>query len=138
METQTVRDIMHSTDICLKRDMTLDKVSDHLTKYALPGAPVSDEHGHLVGYVSIHDCLKQLMQSIYYRDSTALAEDVMITDVICTSPSLSLIDMATMLTERKLNALPVVEDDVLVGVISRRDVMQALVKELEVRTKPQH
>ena len=136
MSSKTVRDIMQSTEICLKHNMTLDKVSDHLTKYAMPGAPVIDGNNKLVGYVSIHDCLKQLMQSIYYCDNTALAEDVMTPKVISASPDTTLIDMATEMTNKKLNALPVVENGNLVGVISRRGIMQALVKELEVCAIP--
>ena len=129
--TKTVRDIMRPTSACLSPDMTLDKVSDQLTALGLPGSPVMDSNGALVGYVSIYDCLKQLMESIYHRDATALAKDVMNPNPIDTSPNLTVIDVASLLNENKFNAMPVVENGQLIGVISRNDVMRALIKELE-------
>lgn len=117
--------------ISLKLDMPLDKVSDHLTKHHLTGAPVVDEQSNLIGFVSEYDCLQQLMQSSYYCDNTSMAKDVMTTKLITTSPDLSLIDLASQMNNNKVNVTPVVENQKLVGVISRGDVMRELVKDLE-------
>ena len=130
MIKKTVRSIMRSTKICLSPKMSLNLVSDHLTKYRLPGAPVIDENRNPLGFVSEYDCLKQLMQSTYYRDNTVLAEDVMSKKLIGTSPDLTLIDVASEMNENKVNVAPVIENGKLIGVISRGDVMRELVKEL--------
>lgn len=131
MPNKTARSIMRPTDTCLKADVALDQACDHLTQHSLPGAPVSDESGGLIGYVSVHDCIEQLMQSIYYCDNTALVKDVMTKECITAAPDMSLIDLSTHMTQSKVNALPVVEADKVIGLITRRDVMVALVKELE-------
>lgn len=130
MDTKTARTIMRTLDVCLKPTMSLDKVSDHLSLHHLPGAPVVDETGTGIGYISEYDCLQQLMQATYYRDKTSLAEDVMSHKLISTNPDISLIDLASKMNESKLNVIAVVENDKIVGIISRGDIMRALVDDL--------
>ena len=94
MQTKTARAIMRSTEVCLTADMTLDKVSDHLSRHHLPGSPVINADKKPIGYISEYDCLKQLMESTYYCDNTSLAEDVMSPTLISTSPDVSLMDLS--------------------------------------------
>ena len=131
MQTKTARTIMRTVDVCLTTTMTLDKVSDQLSKHHLPGAPVLDENKLPVGFISEYDCLKQLMESTYYCDNTYLAEDVMTKNLVSTNADISLIDLAQKMNESKLNVIAVIENKELIGVISRGDVMRALVNDLE-------
>ena len=136
MNAKTARDIMRSVNVALKREMSLDRVSDHLTNHGLPGAPVVDDNGELIGYVSEYDCLKALLQSSYYSDNSALVEDVMSTTPIMANPDLTTHDLAAQFNEHKVNVLPVVEDQKVIGVISRGDVMRALIKDIELCKVP--
>ena len=131
MENITARNVMRRPDVALRRLMTIDKVSDHLTKHSLPGAPVVNKLGELIGYVSEYDCLKQLMQSSYYCDNASLVEDVMSTKLIMSRPDIALIDLASIMNSEKVNVMPIVEEGKLVGAVSRGDVMRALVKDME-------
>jgi CBS domain-containing protein len=130
MENKTARTIMRRPDVALRRLMTLDKVSDHLTKHQLPGAPVVNKLGELIGYVSEFDCLQQLMQSSYYRHSTALVEDVMSTKLIMSRPDIALIDLASTMNASRINVMPIVEDGRLIGAVARGDIMREMVKDL--------
>ena len=131
MENITARNVMRRPDVALRRLMTIDKVGDHLTKHSLPGAPVVNKLGELIGYVSEYDCLKQLMQSSYYCDNASLVEDVMSTKLIMSRPDIALIDLASIMNSEKVNVMPIVEEGKLVGAVSRGDVMRALVKDME-------
>ena len=117
--------------VSLKPDMPLDKVSDHLSKLHLPGAPVVDSDGKLIGYVSEYDCLRQLMQSSYYCDNASLAEDVMSTKLIYSKPDITVIDLASLMNNNKVNVMPIVEGEKLIGAVSRGDVMRALVRDMD-------
>ncbi|MFT6389537.1 MAG: CBS-domain-containing membrane protein [Cellvibrionaceae bacterium] len=130
MENKTARTIMRRPEVALRRLMTIDKVSDHLTKHQLPGAPVVNKIGELIGYVSEFDCLQQLMQSSYYRHSTSLVEDVMSTKLIMSRPDISLIDLASTMNASRVNVMPIVEDGKLVGAVARSDIMREMVKDL--------
>ena len=136
MESKTARDIMRPTTVALRRKMSLDRVSDHLTKHGIPGAPVVNIEGELIGYVSEYDCLKALMQSSYYHENSDLVEDVMSTTPIMTTPDITTIDLAEQFNENKVNVMPVVENGKLVGAVSRGDIMRALIKDLETVQTP--
>lgn len=131
MDTKLARSIMRGLDVALKSGVTLDRVSDHLTKYHLPGAPVINDIGELIGYVSEYDCLQQLMQSSYYCDNAALIEDVMSTKLITEAPTISIMDLASKMNAGRINVMPIVEEGKLIGAVSRGDVMRALVKDME-------
>jgi len=131
MQAKLVRDVMRPAADALHRKMTLDKVSDHLTKRALTGAPVVDEQGLLIGYVSEFDCLKHLTQASYHCDKTTSVEDIMTFEPIKAAPDVTIIDLATKFNEQKVNVMPIVENDVLVGLVSRGDVMTTLVNDLD-------
>jgi len=82
MDSKTARSIMRRPEVALRRLMTIDKVSDHLTKHALPGAPVVNkageltmnaskvnvmpivEAGKLVGAVSRGDIMRELVKEM--------------------------------------------------------------------------
>ena len=137
MEIKTARNVMRSTDACLSPLLTLDKVSDHLSKHQLTGVPVVDENSKLVGFISEYDCLKQLIQSAYYCDNTALAQDVMNSSKFTTAkPDISVVDLAAEMNKNTINVMPVVEDGIVLGVISRGDIMRELVKNLDVCAVP--
>ena len=136
MESKTARDIMRPTTVALRRKMSLDRVSDHLTTHGIPGAPVVNIEGELIGYVSEYDCLKALMQSSYYHENSDLVEDVMSTTPIMTTPDITIIDLAGQFNENKVNVMPVVENGKLVGAVSRGDIMRALIKDLETVQTP--
>lgn len=131
MPTKQARFIMRPKELSLRLGMKLDEVSDHLTKYHLPGAPVMDANENLVGYVSEFDCLQQLMQSSYYHVNASLVEDVMTPNAISASANLSLIDLATEINRVKVNVMPLIDDNgEFVGLVTRGDVMRALVRAL--------
>ena len=132
MDSKTARSIMRPAEVVsLKPDVTLDKVSDHLSRLHLPGAPVINNEGKLIGYVSEYDCLQQLMQSSYYCDNASLAEDVMSTKLIFSKPDIAIIDLASIMNSNKLNVMPIVEDEKLIGAVARGDVMRSLVSDME-------
>ena len=136
MDSKTARNIMRRPEVALRRLMTIDKVSDHLTKHALPGAPVVNKAGELIGYVSEFDCLQHLMQSSYYCDNASLVEDVMSTKLIMSRPDIALIDLASTMNASKVNVMPIVEAGKLVGAVSRGDIMRELVKEMDDHKVP--
>jgi len=128
MENKTARSIMRRPEVALRRQMTIDRVSDHLTKHKMAGAPVVNKSGEMIGFVSEYDCLEQLMQSSYYRHSPSLVQDVMSTKLIMSRPDIALIDLASTMNASKVNVMPIVEGGKLIGAVTRGDIMRELIK----------
>lgn len=100
--------------------------------------PVVD-HGKLVGIITLEDLRRFEPISMAGMDlirmsdmlSTLPVRRVMNTDLKTISPERPLIDAAKMLLENKISALPVVDNEELVGIITESDIFRAFV-EMEI------
>ena len=97
-----------------------------LLKHEISGMPVVDESGKLVGVLSERDCLKTLVDSQYHEFPTALVKDLMSTGMQTVGPNTSIMTVAELFLKNKFRRLPVLDEDRLVGQISRRDVLRAI------------
>ncbi len=61
--------------------------------------------------------------------------DVMTAEVITCEKKTTVDHLMAMMTERRIRHVPVVEDGVLVGIISIGDVVKSRVRELETETE---
>jgi acetoin utilization protein AcuB len=76
--------------------------------------------GKLVGIITDRDVRSA-------RDPAAKIETVMTVDPVTTTPSTPVEEAAALLRLRKVGALPVMEGDTLVGIVSESDLLQALI-----------
>ena len=97
---------------------------------ALIVTPESGAAGEFSGILSERDIVRTLAQ----QGSGCLdwrVGDLMTRDVICAAPSDSMDSVLATMTERRFRHMPVVEDGVLVGVISIGDAVKARIDGLE-------
>ena len=99
-----------------------------LLKHEISGMPVVDNDGKLVGILSESDCLETLVDSQYHELPTALVQDLMSTELVTVGPHTDILEIAGMFLHQKLRRLPVVDEDELVGQVSRWDVLRAIQK----------
>ena len=94
------------------------------------GALVVSPDGHTVeGIVSERDVVRRLADRPDILD--AGVESIMTTNVHTCSPSDPLDDMMTVMTERRIRHVPVVENGELVGIVSIGDVVKHKIDRLE-------
>jgi CBS domain-containing protein len=97
-----------------------------LVKHKISGMPVVDEAGKLIGMLSERDCLKTLASAQYYNLPTALVRDLMSTELTSVAPDTEILAVADLFLNNKFRRLPVLDKGLLVGQISRRDVLRAI------------
>ena len=90
--------------------------------FDIAGMPVV-EKDKLVGIICQSDVLKGL-KSGNLEDLTVA--DVMVTDVIFVSPMESAVTVAKLMVEKHVNRVPIVENDVVVGIVTRGDIIKAV------------
>ena len=66
----------------------------------------------------------------------ASARDVMTEDVVTVGPDQPLEDVAEIFVRQRVNPLPVVENDRLVGIVSRADVIAMMARRLDDEDEP--
>jgi CBS domain-containing protein len=101
--------------------------------------PVVDVRGRVVGIVAEADVLRDRLPEdprLHARrvgpgSATApqtLVGAVMTREVRSVEPTADLADVARLIVDESLRSVPVIEDQTLVGILSRRDVLRALVR----------
>lgn len=123
-----VEDYMARKLITFKPEQPMHEVVDALMKHKISGGPVVNDEGELVGVISEGDCLKEVVKGKYDNMPifTGLVEEHMAKNVITVSPDLNIFEAAKMFLEKRLRRFPVIHESKLIGQISQKDVMKAV------------
>jgi len=97
-----------------------------LVKHDISGMPVVDEEGELVGILTERDCIATAINAGYFDEAGGPVRDFMSSPVETAEADDSLMNVADRLSKSIYRRFPVIEDGRLVGLISRRDVLEAL------------
>ena len=133
MESIQVKEFMNHYPVTFTPEMVIEEASFRLLKTKQLGGPVVDNTKKLIGYLSESDLLKNMLASSYHREHIANVADIMQCDVLSVKPYDSIVDIARQMLDDKPKIYPVVDDDgMLLGTISRNDVLQAVDRHLRV------
>lgn len=121
-----IRDFMVSKPVVFTSDTDLLDAVRVLVDRRISGAPVVDERGNLVGFLTERDFLRAALVAGYHGESGGCVGEYMSSDVQAVNADDSLIDVATRFIETKYRRYPVIEDNRVVGVVARRDVLRAV------------
>ena len=123
-----ISDLMTSKLITVTRKTSLVDAIDIIVKYNITGIPVVDKKMHIVGIISEKDmlCLSFRLQNKEYSscDSALAVGDVMTTDVVSYDKDDSLADVCKCLMASNFRRVPITSGGVLVGLISRKDLLK--------------
>lgn len=96
------------------------------TERNLFGGAVLDNLGNLVGILSVTDCIDVALRSGYHSGWRGTVGERMSRDVRTVDAEDSILDVAKMFMDDHYRRYPVVDDNRVVGVITRLDVLKAL------------
>lgn len=125
LNSVTVKDYMTSAMITLKPEVDIVEAAQTLLEYRLSGAPVVDDNSRVVGFLSEKDCLHTVLSAVYNQDYGDLVKDRMTHGIKVVHPSENITDIAERFLKEGVRMYPVVEKEVLVGMISRQSVLNA-------------
>lgn len=114
---KTVAEFMAQSVVPAAPGETITAVARRLTEHRIGGLPVV-EGGQIVGIVT----LKDLVGQPPYR----LVREVMVRDVVTVSPAERITDAYVLMDSRRIGRLPVVDHGVLVGIVTRGDLLKEL------------
>ncbi|MEP5612969.1 MAG: CBS domain-containing protein [Cyclobacteriaceae bacterium] len=130
VQSVSVSDYMARKLITFKPDQPMHVVVDALMKHKISGGPVVNDKNELVGVISEGDCLKEVVKGKY--DNMPIfsghVEEHMARNVVTVDPDLNIFEAAKMFLEKRLRRFPVVKEGKLIGQISQKDVMKAVLK----------
>jgi CBS domain-containing protein len=123
----TVADYMTKRLVSLSKQTNVFDAIKKLLENKITCAPVIDEHGQLIGMFSEKDGMRVVLESVYDQGMFGKVEDFMSTEVISVDANSSIVNLAQKFQGSTVRSYPVFDHGKLVGIISRTDVLRALV-----------
>ena len=127
--TVLVKDIMTTNLVLFTVEQSIHEVMNSFIKNKISGGPVVDDRGKLIGVISEADCMKEVSDSRYFN-MPILDKSVghFMTKEVETLPvSMTLFDAASRFHETSRRRFPVLDNNKLVGQISRKDIVIAAI-----------
>ena len=154
---KSVKDYMRKKIIMFKPNDSIFKVAKMLSKHHISGAPVV-KGKKVVGIISETDIIKYMDLKMPDGEMTAeephlltililslvkdhfdfkkelqriaqiKVKDLMSKDIVSIEPGNNIVEAATLLEKNKIDRLPVLQKNKLVGIISRADLIRALIE----------
>jgi CBS-domain-containing membrane protein len=137
-EQLSVRDVMTERPRTTTADTPLRDAAAVIAGGGLGALPVVDESGLLVGMLSERELVRYLMQSqlqsgpgirtpVEPGKQRRLVRDVMTRQVLCVSPEQPLAEVASIMVNKDLDAVPVIREGRVAGYLSRGDIIRKLI-----------
>jgi CBS domain-containing protein len=139
-------DVMTRTVITTAPDASIEDAARLMVLHRFSGVPVVDAQGRVVGMITEGDLLRRAetetekrhsrwfrllmgpgrLAHEYAQTHARKVEEVMSSPVVSVTPEASLAEVVALMESRGVKRLPVLENDRLVGLVSRADLLKAL------------
>lgn len=149
-------DVMTRNVLTVGRDTSVAQAIRTMLDNNISGLPVLD-NGNVVGILTEGDLLRRSetgterhrprwleilmgpgrMAGEYVRTHGRRVEEIMTADVISVAGETPLDEVVGLMERRRIKRVPVIEGDVLVGVVSRLDLLRALLRTIEAQHSEQ-
>ena len=146
---KTARDIMTKNVVTVRKDQPISDLSQLFIKNHFNGVPVLDDTGKVAGVVTQGDLIEQnknlhiptviaLFDAVLFIDSEkkfendvkkltgSIIEDIYQPNAITISMDAELNEITTLMANNDVHTLPVLDGDILVGIIGKKDIILAL------------
>ena len=143
------QDLMTESVIAVTKETEVRELAQILTENKISGAPVIDGAGKLVGVVTESDLIFQnkkvhiptavaILDAFFFLESPEKMEqemkkmagvtvgEIYAAEVISVQKDTPLEELATLMAEKNIHTLPVLDQDELVGVIGKSDIIRTI------------
>lgn len=139
------RDIMSSPVVTVTPDMTVKYAANLLSAHGFTALPVLDADGRLIGVVTEADLVRdRFPRDARYHPAGDTGPDdpprppagtvggVMTSPAVGMGAGTDVADLVRVLLEDRIRSMPIVDGAHVVGIVTRRDLVQALARDDEV------
>ncbi len=143
------KDLMTENVIAVTKDTEVRELARILTANKISGAPVLDGAGKLVGVVTESDLIFQnkkvhlptavaILDAFFFLENPEKMEkemkkmagttvaDIFAEEIVTVQKDTPLDELATLMAEKNIHTLPVLDQEELVGVIGKSDIIRTI------------
>ena len=131
----TARDIMTEHVLTAKPDESLQSIVHLMLRNRISGMPVTDVTGAICGVITTTDLFRALGDMMIdrtfgnydhiFKDKNLTVADVMTKDVVTIKPESAVEEVIKLSVYKNIHLFPVVENGKLLGILGKRDVLNA-------------
>ena len=121
------RDFMATELVVLSPEMSVHEAMRLFLENDVSGAPVVDVHGSVAGVLTERDCLQVIYRASYHKDPGGSVAEYMSQKIKTIDADTDLIEVIEIFLRSRFRRFPVLDGTRLVGQISRRDILRAVV-----------
>lgn len=126
------RHLMSSPPIMAHADISCAEANTLLTRYNINALLITGENDVLQGYIT-----RQVIEKTIYHDLGHVpVKDYMSTEWVTVTPDASLLEVQEKIIGNKQRILPVMDNDNIIGVITRTDLLTILVQQSQFTNNP--
>jgi CBS domain-containing protein len=149
-------DIMNRDVVSVRPETPVGEIAEMLLEHGISAVPVLDAAGGILGIVSEDDLIRRhdmgterrrpwwlalfadsaTLASEYARSRGRTAADVMVRDVICVTEDTPAGDIANLLETHHIKRVLVAEQNKVIGIVSRANILQALASRRQEQDTP--
>ncbi|TCL65241.1 CBS domain-containing protein [Rhizobium sp. BK251] len=141
-----VKDVMTAKVVTVSSDSSVRQAAEIMLAYHISGVPVIDGDGRLVGMISEGDLIRRTelgavvpsgsdeqplsaaeRANAYIKRTSWRVGDAMTADLVAAEEDTPLTQVASLMEKRRVKRIPVLRDGQLVGIVSRADLLQAII-----------
>lgn len=117
------KDIMNKNVIYVGPEVSLDMAAKKLIDNKISGLPVVEDDMHIVGIITEKDIIEFAMSGNFFNTPV---KDAMITKVVDCDVTTPIEQVSLVLVHNNFKRVPITDKGILVGIISRGDVLKFL------------
>lgn len=127
------KDVMSDGVMSIAADATVLEAAGLLVGNRVSAMPVVDADGVMIGIVSEADLIGHAdrgtapVTAAHHGAHTLRVTDVMTSDIVTADENASLAEVSELMLKHAIKRVPIVRDGMVVGIVSRVDLLQALV-----------
>lgn len=148
----TAKDVMTRKILTVRKDLPIKDLSKIFIENKVNGIPVVDENDKIIGVVTEEDLIEQnknlhiptviaLFDAVIYLESNkkfdeevkkltgTTVADIYTAKTVTITPDTPLNDCATLMAEKNIHTLPVLENGKLVGIVGKIDLIRGMAQE---------
>jgi len=134
----SVRELMTERPRSTRADTLLRDAAREMVRSGIGALPVIEADGLLVGMLSERELMRHMLSLASINGSVPRPQssverarrtvrDVMTRQVLCVSPDQPLAEVASLMTNKDVDRVPVVQEGRLVGFLTRSDIVRKLI-----------